>query len=176
MTKKESKNNKEVYIFRALKCLLDDPTRSIREIAKELKSNRQRVWRIKKELETEKIVWGYTAVVDDTKLKHGLYQLMIKSKPLTPKLVETIIKRIVGCEFKKQNVMVKDMLYVNGEYDFIVCFSAPDHATARKYYNSVRMAYQKYLLEKPVMVNVDFPLIREGKVNPELEKLYELAP
>lgn len=176
MIKKESKNNKEAYTFRVLKCLFDDPTRSIREIAKELNGNRQRVWRTKKKLEKEKIIWGYTAVIDDTKLKHGLYQLMIKSKPLTPKLVETIIKKIASGEFKKQNVIVKDMLYVNGEYDFIMCFSAPDHATARKYYNAIRMAYQKYLLEKPVMVNVDFSLIREGKINPELEKLYGLAP
>lgn len=156
--------------------MLDDPTRSTREIAKELKCHRQRVWRKKKELEEEKVIWGYTAVIDDTKLKYGLYQLMIKCKPMTQKLVETLIKRIVGGESKKQNVIVKDMLYVNGEYDFILCFSAPDHTTARRYYNAVRIAYQKYLLEKPVMVNVDFPLIREGKINPELKKLYELVP
>ncbi|MFH1424268.1 MAG: Lrp/AsnC family transcriptional regulator [archaeon] len=176
MTEKESKNNKEIYTSRLLKCLLDDPTQSIREIAKELKSHRQRVWRKKKELEEEKIIWGYTAVIDDTKMKHGLYQLMMKCKPMTNKFVEILIKRIVEDEPKKQNVIVKDMLYVNGEYDFIVCFSAPDHARARRYYNAVRMAYQTYLIEKPVMVNVDFPLIREGKVNPDLNKLYDLVP
>ena len=55
-------------------------------------------------------------------------------------------------------------------------FTAPNHATARKYFDSLRVEYKKHLLEKPVIVDVNFTLVREGKVNPEIEKLYEFVP
>ncbi len=54
--------------------------------------------------------------------------------------------------------------------------SAPNHATARRYYDSLRVAYGEFLLEKPAIVDVNFALVREGKINPELMKLYEFVP
>ena len=35
---------------------------------------------------------------------------------------------------------------------------------------------EKYLLEKPILIDVNFQLIREGKVNPEIERLHEFEP
>jgi len=45
---------------------------NIDEIAKSCGFSRQKVWRIIKDLEKRKIIWGYTAVTDETakKLKH----------------------------------------------------------------------------------------------------------
>ncbi len=79
-------------------------------------------------------------------------------------------------EFHKQRVRLLNVLYVNGEYDWLVMFSAPDHATARRYYDSLRVSYADFLLERPVIIDVNFPVIREGKVNPELKRLYEFVP
>jgi hypothetical protein len=36
--------------------------------------------------------------------------------------------------------------------------------------------YDEYLIEKPVMVDVNLCLIAEGKRNPEIEKLREFIP
>jgi hypothetical protein len=55
-------------------------------------------------------------------------------------------------------------------------FSAPGHAIARRYYDSLRIAYHDYLLEKPVIIDINFSLVREGKVNPEIQKLNEYVP
>jgi hypothetical protein len=63
-----------------------------------------------------------------------------------------------------------------GEYDWILMFSAQNHATARRYYNSLRVVYENYLLEKPVIVDVNFSLVREGKINPQIQKLHEFVP
>jgi len=71
---------------------------------------------------------------------------------------------------------VVNMCYVNGEYDWVVRFSAPDHATARKYYDTIRLLYDEYLLEKPVIVDVNLCLISEGKSNPDIERLYDFIP
>ena len=156
--------------------LLEDPTRSIREMAIELKSYRQTIWRRKKKLEEEKVIWGYTAVIDENKRNNVLYLVLMKMKPMTPGLADTIIKRMVGKEQSNLNVRLIDAFHVNGEYDWIIRFSAPDHAVASSYYDALRLIYGDYLLEKPIIVDVSFILIAEGKRNPEVNKLYDFVP
>ena len=156
-----------------LESFLEDPTRSLRDIAKELESYRQKMWREKRKLERENIVWGYTAVVDESKFNHVLYVVLLKMKPMNKELAELIITRKIREEPKKQNVRLINVLYVNGEYDWMIMFSAPNHATARRYYDSLRIAYHDHLLEKPVIIDINFSLVREGKINPEVQKLKE---
>ena len=158
-----------------LKHLLEDPTRSIKELAKCMNSYRQKVWRKKKKLEDDHVIWGYTAVVDETKFDHQMYVLLFKGKPIDKDFADLFTRRIVKNEFCKQDVRLINVLYVNGEYDFIVMFSAQDNARARRYYDCLRDVYADYLLEKPVMIDVCFTAIREGKTNPEIKKMYEFV-
>jgi DNA-binding Lrp family transcriptional regulator len=176
MTEKTTKGNKEAYSGDVLRALLKDPTRSVVEIAKEMRSYRQKVWRKKKALEDGNVVWGYTAVVDESRLGHVMYFMLMKMKPMDRELADLIIVRQKAGAYQKQQVRLITLLYVNGAYDWLVVFSAPSHAIARRYYDSIRVAYEKYLLEKPVLIDVNFQLIREGKVNPEIEKLHDFEP
>jgi DNA-binding Lrp family transcriptional regulator len=176
MTEKASKGNKEAYSTDVLRALLHDPTRSVVEIAKEMKSYRQKVWRKKKALEDGNVVWGYSAVVDESKLGHVMYFMLMKMKPMDRQLADLVISRQKLGAYQKQQVRLTTLLYVNGAYDWLVMFSAPSHAIARRYYDSIRIAYEKYLLEKPILIDVNFQLIREGKVNPEIEKLHDFEP
>lgn len=159
-----------------LQHLLDDPTRSVKDLAKRMCTYRQKVWREKKELEDKHVVWGYTAVVDETKLNHGLFMLLFKGKPMNKEFVDLFIERIRSNEFAKLGVRLINVLYVNGEYDYIVMFSSPDITVARRYYDALRSVYDEFLLEKPVMVNINFTAIREGKKNPELKRMYDFIP
>lgn len=159
-----------------LKWLIKDPTKSVREIAKKLSSYRQRVWREKKKLEDEGIVWGYTAIVDESRMNSVLYITLLKMKPMSKELADLIVERVQERKPEMQNVRLINILYVNGEYDWIIMFSAPDHAMARRYYHSLRLAYEKYLLEKPVIIDVNFPLVREGKINPKIKQLHSFVP
>jgi DNA-binding Lrp family transcriptional regulator len=159
-----------------LDCLIEDPTRSVRDIAKELRSYRQKVWRIKTKMEKENLIWGYTAVVDETKMNNVVYIALLKLKPMNEELANLMIQRMEKGEPQKQKIRLTDVLYVNGEYDLMVKFSAPDHATARRYYNSLRLVYSDFLLEKPVIIDVNFSLVREGKMNPEIKRLHEFVP
>ncbi|UCE36529.1 MAG: Lrp/AsnC family transcriptional regulator [Thermoplasmata archaeon] len=176
MSNKASKSNKNIYNNEILHALLDDPTKSLRIIAKELKSYRQKIWREKRKLEEEHIIWGYTAVVDERKLNHVSYVMLLKMKPMTKELVDLMLLRLHGKEQEKQNVRLQDLWIVNGEYDWVLRFSAPDHPTARRYYETLRYLYDEYLLEKPVMIDLNFCLVSEGKINPELEKLRDFVP
>jgi DNA-binding Lrp family transcriptional regulator len=176
MAEKYAKGNKEAYNDEVLRALIHDPTRSVVEIAKQMRSYRQKVWRKKKALEDSRVVWGYTAVVDEAKLGHVMYLMLMKMKPMDRELSNLIIQRQRYGAYQKQEVRLINILYVNGMYDWIVMFSAPNHAIARRYYDSIRLHYEKYLLEKPLLIDVNFQVIREGKVNPELERLHEFEP
>ena len=172
MTTSETVGNKN----EVLKYLIEDASRSIRDIAKKMSSYRQKVWREKKRLEDEHIIWGYTAVVDANKIERVSYLILMKTKPMSRGLADLLTRRIVRDEPGKEGIRVLDFFYVNGEYDWVLRFSAPDHVTARKYIDTLRRLYDEYLTERPVMVDMNFCLIAEGKTNPEIKKLYDFIP
>lgn len=172
MKKEETNENNDGV----LSALLEDPTRSLRQIAQKLGSYRQKIWRKKKQLEQKNIIWGYTAVVDDCAQNHVLYITLLTMKPISKDLVYLITNRVTNQQFKKQQIRLINVLFVNGQYDWVITFSAPDHATARRYYDSLRIAYEPYLLEKPVIIDVNFSLIREGKINPNIHNLKKFIP
>lgn len=176
--KKLSNSNNKLSNKRSifLKSLFEDPTRSDREIASHMGSYRQKIWRERKRLESENVVWGYTAIVDENKYNYVVYLVLLKLKPMSKELADLMTRRKGKHEPEKQNIRLINVLFVNGEYDCLIMFSAPDHATARRYYDSLRIAYDEFLLEKPAIVDVNFALVREGKTNPELMKLYEFVP
>lgn len=174
----EDNNNKRdnMWYSRILHYLIEDPTLSIREIAKEIGSYRQKVWRKKKKLEKDHVIWGYTAVVDESVLNHVMYIILMKLKPMTSELADLMKRRIIKREPARQDVRLLNVLYVNGEFDLVVMFTGLDHATARRYFDSLRMVYDDYLIEKPVIIDVNLSLMREGKINPNISKIFDFVP
>ena len=155
--------------------LMDDPTKSDKEIAKNMKSYRQKVWRKKKQMEDEHVIWGYTAVVDEEKLNHPSYVVLLKTKPINSSVANRIIKHIVANPNFKEDVRVIDMCYLSGEYDWMIRFSAVDRIKARRFYEALRLFYEDYLCERPVIIDVSFCLITEGKRNPEMKKIIDFV-
>ena len=134
------------------------------------------MWRERKKLENTNIIWGYSAIVDESKFKHVVYLVLLKLKPMSKELASLMTGRILNQEPEKQKIRLLNVLFVNGEYDCLIMFSAPNHAIARRYYDSLRIAYGDFLLEKPTIVDVNFTLVREGKANPKIMKLYDFVP
>ncbi len=159
-----------------IETLLDDPTRSVRDLAKNLNCTRQAVWRKKKALEDDNTIWGYTAVVDESKLNNVVFIVLMKMKPMSQDLAELLIRRVGGTEIKRAGIRLIDVFMVNGEYDFIIRFSSHNHAYARRYYDTLRTLYENYLLDKPVMIDVNFIMMAEGKRNPHLSRLIDFVP
>ena len=174
MTEKKHKSGKSTESA-IIQSLLDDPTKSISVMSNDINSYRQTIWRWKKKLEEENVIWGYTAVIDERKLNKVIFVVLIKTKPISTGFVDILITRIIGEEIKKMDVRLIDLFLVNGEYDWVMRFSAPDHTVARKYYDTLRRIFEDYLLEKPVMVDLNFCLVAEGKSNPEIKKLYDFV-
>jgi len=173
---KSASGSHEKWYTKVLEKLIEDPTKSIRDIASELGTYRQKVWRKKKKMEDDNVIWGYTAVVNESKLNGVMYVILMKMTPMTKELADIITRRLIRQEPREQNIRLLNVLYVNGEFDLLIMFTAPDHATARRYYDSLRIVYHEHLLEKPVIIDVNFAFLREGKLNPKLENIYDFVP
>jgi DNA-binding Lrp family transcriptional regulator len=175
MPENDSNGKNSTLDEKILNALMEDPTRSDMEIASALGTYRQKVWRKKTQLEEDRIIWGYTAVLDEKRLGHVSYIVLMKTKPMSDDFVNILLTRLTREEPRKQNVRLTNFFYVNGEFDWVLRFSAPDHATARRYYDTLRMLYDEHLLEKPVMIDVNMCLVSEGKRNPNIESLHDFV-
>ena len=168
-----AKNNLKMEL---LKYLLEDPTLTVNKIAEKLGTYRKRVLRRKKELEADHAIWGYTTVIDDSKVNHILYVAQFKTKPISKAFADLIIERLTTGAPSEEGVRIIDVFYTNGEYDCLIKFSAPDRATARKYYENLRVIYKEFFRGDPSLSDVNFPIVKDGKLNPEVEKIYDLLP
>ena len=160
-----------------LKCLIEDPTRSVNEIAEKLNTSRQMIWRKKKELENDKVIWGYTTVIDENKVDRELYLAHFKLRPLSKKLIDLIIERMRSRKpEEEEGVSITEIFYAGANFDCFIKFSAPNTKTARKYYEGLRITYGDYFLENPELYQIAFVVTKMGKLNPELQKFYDFLP
>ena len=173
MTKRNRESNKKLEL---LKCLLGDPTRSVSKTAETIGTYQRMVWQKKKELEDDHVIWGYTTVIDESKLDHVLYEALFKIKPLSIAFADLIIGRLLSEAPMKEGIRLIDVFYTTGDYACIIRFSAPDNAAAKMYYETLRIVYKDHFLEEPLLLEVNFPLVKMGKLNPELKKIYDLVP
>lgn len=163
MGKKDLKSNIKLKV---LECLLKDPVITVNKLAKKLGTYRQMVDKEKKELEDDHVIWGYTAVIDESKIGQVIYIALFRIKPILSKgFVDLVIERLATGAPSKEGVRTIDVLYINGCYDVIVRFSAPDHKTARRHYETLRSVYSDYFLEESLLCDVNFSMVRMGMMS-----------
>jgi len=157
--------------------LMKDSRQSPQEIAEHCRFSRQKVWRIMNKLEENNKVWGYTAVVDDDNVGRKTYFALLKAKAPFHDKIDLIIKNIKdqkkGLE-TKHNIYLLGSYYLNGVYDWLVIFSAENISHAKRYQGAAQKEYGEFLERIDLMESV-FPLIKFGKINPNIEQLKEFA-
>lgn len=168
---KKQIENDETIILQELE---KNANKSINEIAKKCKFSRQKVWRIIKRLEKNNTIWGYVTVVDDQKKDLSAYSILIKrtNQPLDDALIENITKRKMEQIAVKLGVTIDSSFYVNGIYDWVICFNAPDIKQAKKFCESLNRMYQGFIKEIHLLEKM-FPIKQCGIENPEIERLKE---
>ena len=173
--KKKDKNGRRKLDL--VDCLLENPAQGMSKIAETTGMHRRTVWQIQKDLEKDHTIWGYTTVINEQKLNQVVYLLQFKTKPFTKAFADLITQRLMSSEPAKQGVRILDVYYMNGDYDVFIKFSAPDHETARAYFEILRSVYKDHFLDIPRVSYVNLPLVQAGKLNPELkQKIYTLVP
>jgi len=157
-----------------LKELANNANKSVNEIAKKCGFSRQKVWRTIKNLESEKTIWGYVAITDEEKLGKKEFIVLIKrtNLPLNKNLVDKIIQRKLDRESQKSEIDVMTSVYVNGIYDWIICFCAPNIKEAKRFCENLNKTFEGHILEIQLLEKM-FAAKKCGIENPDIDKLNE---
>ncbi|GEM_PF-636534 len=172
----KSKGLEDPETFLMLQELMKNPVRSLRSLAAAVGVGKQKCWRKKKELEDSHAIWGYSAVVDFEKLGWKTFAIISNIKPLSKDVAEMLIERASGKLAKNEDIIVLDSYFTAGSYDGITIFAARDTVAAKKYYDTLRLLYEDFYISKPIMLEIMFTTMRNGKFNPEIERIKELVP
>ena len=146
---------------------------SIENIAKKCGFSKQKISRIKKRLEKNKTIWGYSAVVDDEKLDVKRYMMLLKrsSQPVGD-AINKITNLTIRNESEKIGVDILSCGYLHGRYDWVLIFTADDIINAKKLSEILIAEYPQQISEVEIVEYV-FTLKEGGIVNPEIEKIRE---
>jgi len=170
---KEQINRDELKVIMELQKNSKD---SIDKISKRCGFSRQKTWRIIKNIERKKIVWGYQATIDDEKINRKNFILLIQWKhlPIENTLEEIMVKGTLDKLGAEMGVVVEDNFWVNGGmFDGIICFSAQDLKQAKRFQMIFINTYQDYvknlqLLETMVTIKKD------GFMNPKIKEIKKI--
>ena len=159
-----------------LKELKKNASKSIDAIAKDHNFSRQKVWRIKKQLEDNRTIWGYSAVINEEKRGFNNYIVLIQRN--TASLDEQVAERLIQGKIQQilpdnPDVHIESIFMVYGEYDWILSLYAKDIKEVKKFCSSLTLACQG-CIEHIRFVETMFAVMKNWILNPEAKKLKEL--
>jgi DNA-binding Lrp family transcriptional regulator len=171
---KTSKKQIEVDERKVIEQLQKNCMENLDLFAKKCGFSRQKVWRIIKNLERDKIVWGYTSIVDNESLQKKHYMLLMKrnAQKINQKIVDILLSREFEDVVTKLGITIETSSYVHGEYDWIASFLAPDIVYAKKFSELVKTTYPD-TFQKIDLVETLFDIKRQNIFNPDTKKLKE---
>ena len=171
---KSSKAKLEADEMKILMELRKNSRQSLNELAEKCGFSRQKVWRIINDLEKNKTIWGYSAVIDEEKL--GLKQFFILLKKVGAKpgniQVEIALDKDLKDKLESIGIFVDGSFYTHGSHDWIIIVTAKNIIEIKKLVESIRMDYHEYISDIQI-IEIMFPVVKEGKENPKKTKLKE---
>lgn len=169
-SKKQIVNDEQKVLYELQK----DARQSPHEIAKKCGFSRQKVWRIIKKLEKDRIIWGYTAIVDEKKQGMKIYMVLLKrtNSPLTAEVIETVTSGNFKKITESIGVTLISSYYLNGIYDCLVTFLASDLGKAKQLCEIMNKMFTGFVAELSLL-EVIFTNRNYGILNPEQVKIKE---
>jgi len=144
-------------------------------IAKNCGFSKQKSWRMIKKIETEKLIWGYTAIFDEQKMGLKHFTLLVKKNgnPVKEKTIDSVISRTGDELSKKIGTQIENSYLVLGEYDWISTFLAKGIIDAKKHIDAVWGDHYDEI-EKLTLLQTLMFVKKQNIPNPEKNKLQEL--
>jgi DNA-binding Lrp family transcriptional regulator len=148
---------------------------SINDLAKKLSFSRQKVWRVVKNLEENRTILGYTAIINEAKQGRKTFILLIKrtTHPLDKELANKIISRELEIELAKVGCTVIGSIYTNGIYDWVLVFSADELKNAKIVSELFLKRYPKHIQDTTLLEEL-FPCKVQNILNPDIKDLNQL--
>ena len=170
---KSTKESKKTDTLCVINILEKDAKKSIDEISKKCGFSRQKVWRIITELEKEKLIWGYTAVVDELVKKKKHFTVLVKKNPaaINNELLQEIIHKKIDDQYADL-VTIENIYYTHGICDYVLTFYAADIYSAKKFTQALFNRLNYYVKEFTIIETL-FPVRKQGMKNPRIKQLAE---
>jgi len=154
--------------------LVKNSNENIETISKHCGFSRQKTWRFIKQLEAKHLIWGYTAIFNEEKI--GLIHFMLMMKRTAKQLKEATADRIISRKLEdiaaEIGITIENSVYVHGEYDWVITFTAEGIRQAKKFSDSV-VALHPGVIEKITIMQTLMFIKKQYILNPEKMKLKE---
>ena len=171
-TSREQLDKDELKILAELQ---KNSNESIETIAKSCGFSRQKVWKTIKQLEKNRMIWGYTAIVDEDKkdLSHFIVLIKKTTKPLDKKIVDRIDSIQIEDIASPEGVNIESSCFVHGNYDWVISFTARDIKQAKSFCNVLCGGFPGSIEKIDLMQTLYF--VRKHYIfNPDRKKLSDL--
>lgn len=155
-----------------LMILIQNSGESIENIAKKYDINLEKILRIKKRLENNNTIWGYSLVADlkTINLKHFTVLFKRTNIPLTKEVIEDVTKGYLEDKYPEGNITIENALFVNGDYDWILSFIAPSMLSMKLFCEKLMHEFSDYIKSYSVNETV-IPIRKQGIKNPIAESV-----
>jgi DNA-binding Lrp family transcriptional regulator len=144
---------------------------SIDDIARHCNFSRQKVLRIIKKLENEKIIWGYSAICDDEATQYKHYMMLMK-RSVTP-LDQTVLNEVINTKLDdllpKGIIEIENIDYVHGLFDGVVTFRTDGIVNAKKFCERFNEHLQGFVADIQLLETI-VPIRKQGMKNPNIKK------
>lgn len=171
-TSKKENQNDEIKVLMELQ---NDSKMNVNGIAKHCGFSRQKVSKIIKQLEKDRIIWGYTAIVDTEKIGQKQFTLLIKrsNEPLERKIMDKIDSIQLEDIASPYGFTIVSSCFIHGTYDWMISFTAQDINHARKFCDLLVKGFPG-AIEKIDVQQLLYCVRKHHVFNPERKKLREL--
>lgn len=120
---------------------------NIDTIAKKCGFSRQKVWRIIKKLEKDKIIWGYTTICDDETFDQKHFILLVKRSPLPidKKTINEILTTRLEEILPDAHIRMENIEFIHGSYDGLFSFWTDSLVTAKRFCERFNERFPQYV-------------------------------
>jgi DNA-binding Lrp family transcriptional regulator len=152
---------------KVLEVIQQNSNHNIEHLAKNCGFTTHKLLRIKKRLEKNKIIWGYAALTDYINLDLQHFTVLFKRSniPLDKKVIKEVTAGLIEDNFPEGNIKIENILYVHGEYDWIISFTAPDTLTMKKFCDRLIKVYGNFISNYKIHQTI-VPIRKHGIKNP----------
>jgi DNA-binding Lrp family transcriptional regulator len=146
---------------------------SVNEIANKLGFSRQKVWRIIKNLEKDKTIWGYTAIIDDNEIGRKRFCILLKKAAInvTDEKLNIVINRELRKIGTKNGVNLESTYFFNGSYDGQICVTAENIMQVKNFIADIQKKLGEHYFKEADILEVLVPIQMRGFNNPNLKQL-----
>ena len=144
---------------------------NIDAVAKKCGFSRQKVWRIIKKLEKDKIIWGYTTICDDeiTGQKHYIMLAKRSPVPLEKKMINEILTTRLEDILPDARIRMENIEFVHGSYDGLFSFWTDNLVIAKRFCERFNERFSGYVASYELSETI-ITVRRAGVRNPHLRE------